>query len=167
MSLIILPSSSRESRKRFNDTIDPGCLISDIKPYMSETVLPQIEKNGKTRIGVWGFTDREGSNNKTLWNRIEPGDLVLFYSKHRFFCKGKVVAKEINSRLAHYLWNQESDGVTWDLVYYIDNLRPIDIPWIPEKVGYQSNAVFQGSMVIPKGNYRYERFMSYLEEYSL
>ena len=62
------------------------------------------------------------------------------------------------------LWDANEKGETWEYIYFIDSLQSIDIPYVQfnQTVGYQSNFVPQGFMVLNE-----ERSSSYFDEHEI
>lgn len=63
---------------------------------------------------------------------------------------GKVSYKLHSPALAQDLWDVQSDGRTWEHVYFLQNLEPVNIPYSDFNacIGYSSKFAVQGFRVL-------------------
>ena len=138
-----------------------GIEVADLKTISQSNVIKQ---STSTRIGIWGFKD--GKNNNTKWNEMNPGDVAVFIKFENKGCSkiigfGTIVDKEIDDKIADGIWGSEN-GETWQRIFYIDNivlpdnlilrhdalLRKDGIPYSDEHL--------QGSVIYLPGTSNYE-----------
>ena len=150
MSKIILqPSGNKDAREHYVDTIlNPVSLIK-LKSYLTTEefeVLNQIYPSGE--CFVWGVTP--GGSNVTKWKKIEKGDITLFSKQGGIFASGVTTYKLHNKPIAENLWNFNSEGNTWEYIYFLDEIKNQNIPYVEfnKSVGYQYNYVIQGFNVL-------------------
>jgi hypothetical protein len=163
MGIVLLPSSGKQSVKRFEDTILHGIPKETvIKNTHSPAVLEAVNNVPGDNIAVWGFVEKTTNHNATKWKKIRPGDTVVFYAKHRLNYTGTIVEKEDNVELSNILWGEESPGHTWNLIFYIDELvRLSGVEFKPSVLGYNDNYVLQAALVIEDGDRKYHGFVDY------
>jgi hypothetical protein len=58
---------------------------------------------------------------------LRPGDVALLYRKKRIFSQSRITYLVQNRALAESLWGLTPDGETWEYVYFMDELRLVDI----------------------------------------
>ena len=150
MSKIILqPSGNKDAREHYVDTILTPVSLNKLKSYLTTEeyeVLNQIYPSGE--CFVWGVTP--GGSNITKWNRIEKGDITLFSKQGGIFASGVTTHKLHNKSIAENLWNYNSEGNTWEYVYFLDEIKNQNIPYVEfnKSVGYQENYIIQGFNVL-------------------
>lgn len=164
MSKIILqPAGNPDGREHYNDTIENQVDLKDISNFLSQEEiedLSNIYNNGK--CSIWGVTS--GGNNFTKWQKIEKGDVTLFSRDGAIYSSAVTTYKLINKELAAYLWDYNSKGLTWENIYFVDEVRSHNIPYISfnKAAGYQENYVIQGFNVLDE-----EKSNNILEEFGL
>lgn len=150
MSKIILqPSGNKDAREHYVDTIKNNVLLESIKHHISSQdfkILQGIYPTGKCKI--WGVTP--GGNNLTKWNRIERGDVTLFSKDGKIYASAVTTFKLHNQSLASELWNYNNKGQTWEYIYFLDEVKNHNIPYIDfnRAVGYADNYIIQGFNVL-------------------
>jgi hypothetical protein len=164
MSRIILqPAGNPDGREHYNDTIENQVDLKYISKFLSpEEIedLSNIYNNGK--CSMWGVTS--GGNNFTKWKKIEKGDVTLFSRDGAIYSSAVTTYKLINKELAADLWDYNAKGLTWENIYFVDEVRSHNIPYISfnKAAGYQENYVIQGFNVLDE-----EKSNSILEEFGL
>jgi len=150
MSKIILqPSGNKHAKEHYSDTILNPVSLDRIEQYIDEIDfenLTQIYPAGKAM--VWGVTP--SGNNITKWNKIESGDITLFSKEGAIFSSGVTTYKLHSKSLAEYLWKFDSKGQTWEYIYFIEEVKKHNIPYLDfnRAVGYAENNIIQGFNVL-------------------
>jgi hypothetical protein len=87
--------------------------------------------------------------NRARWEKLQPGDIALLYRAKRIFSMGHIVLKMHNQKLADSLWSRTDEGITWEYIYFLDDLQEIDIPVgrFNEILEYKPNNIVQGFQV--------------------
>ncbi|MCD6449122.1 MAG: AAA family ATPase [Thermotogaceae bacterium] len=139
---------------------------------------PQDAEKIKQNLGegpyyLWGAVP--GKNNENNWKNMEIGDICIFYVKGQIFKYwGKVQYKLRDKKLAKFLWGEDKEGRTWELIYFIDYPREIKIP--PKEFNiehcYKLNFVPQGLSPINEESIRrieakYGSYMNFLKRYEV
>lgn len=99
----------------------PISLVSNALSSKEKRQLQELFSDGKIRI--WGTAE----SNKSTWDSINPGDYVLFYKRGRYVYCAEIVLKMDNEKLAKTIWGEYENGETWSLVFFVKNIRPIQI----------------------------------------
>ena len=168
MSKVILqPSGNKDAREHYVDTIQNSVNLKSIKPHISNTeynVLQEIYPSGECK--VWGVTP--GGHNITSWNKIERGDVTLFSKEGAIYSSAVTTFKLHSPSLASMLWDYDSKGQTWEYIYFLDEIKNLNIPYIDfnrsvyKKDGelYKDNFVIQGFSVLDEYQCRlfFERY---------
>jgi len=94
---------------------------------------PAIKRSGfDGKIGTWGVV----SGNKTHWERLTTGDVILFYTESGVYTHlAEVVDTDYNETLGDDLW-KTYDGnrlvndleEPWPYLIYLSNVQRVDIP---------------------------------------
>lgn len=151
MNYILLPSSGEDSQERFKSSIANGIPLEKIKDKLPADVVKTLSESKSI---AWGFID-SSKNNNNKWQKLENGDIVVFYRQKRLFYRGKICGKIIDHDLAVSLWGHDSNGLTWDLVFFINEMESIDYPWVPELMGYKSNCFPQSANIFKPYSIQY------------
>lgn len=130
-NFFLAPRSNETSYKNFKSTITYGIDYNKIGKILDSAGKEIIFKQNK--IYAWGCTD----NLKSRWDKMQPGDFVLFYVKGVFRYVGEVIFKQFNPELSDALWPRKNDK-PWSCVFFLSNIKEIYIPLniINEVCGY-------------------------------
>ncbi|QFU84291.1 HNH endonuclease [Natronorubrum aibiense] len=124
---IFLAPCSREQKtgtyRHFQETILDGV---DPSEY---TEIPDFDLD---KVSVWGVV----SGNQSHWEKMEPGDRVLFYTKRKSYTHAAtVLSKQENNSLAEKLWTSYDEGrrvedldEEWPYIFYLTDVERVDIP---------------------------------------
>lgn len=81
--------------------------------------LSKIYKDGKA--SYWSITP--GVRKVSKWERIDSGDVVLFYEKGFFIASASVTFKFHNIRLPPELDGYDENGDAYEYFYFFDNVK--------------------------------------------
>jgi hypothetical protein len=81
------------------------------------------------KAAMWGVKPGKNKVNVGRYRRAQIGDLVLFTRKNRFFACGTVAYLLTNAALAEARWGRAADGQTWECMYVLDEIRPLDLAY--------------------------------------
>ena len=89
--------------------------------------------------------------NAGKWQRIQDGDIALFLKEGRAESVGTVVLKTRSAPLARDLWGLNDGGETWEYVYFLRDVHPLDLSYdeLNKLLGYDQANRFQGFSVVP------------------
>lgn len=107
-------------------------------------VYPRLQRHAlHGRVFAWGA--RPGQAAEKKWERLNPGDVALIYFDGRFPMWGRVYAKARSKQIAEQIWG-ESDGETWDCIYFLDPVGEIQAERdaVLNALGYSLNYTPQG-----------------------
>ncbi len=99
---------------------------------------------------MWGLTPgKRGSNRKKI-DAFHVSDAVFFYSDRTLISGGTVAYRLHNPALARRLWGEDDNGLTWEYLYAISDLRRVRIAFteVTSVIGWSPNAVLQQAHVI-------------------
>lgn len=144
-NVITQPCSNKIAQKHYQRTIDTQLPLESLRSFLTNEdyiALKTSFTNGFVK--AWGITPT--SKNKDSWNKINIGDIALFYAHKILFSKAIVVRKIHNPKLAEYLWDTDSNGKTWEFMYFLDELEliNINIEDFNKTMGYKPNYIIQG-----------------------
>jgi hypothetical protein len=149
--IVLQPSADATARAHYADTISRPVVLSHVYSLLSTPMIEHLEglfPSGSA--AMWGVTPGKNGVNIRKWEKVELGALVLFAANGRIFGSGIVAAKFHNRELAEHLWNFDANGMTWEYMYALDEVRDLNIPYLDfnNSVGYAPNYVIQGFNVL-------------------
>jgi hypothetical protein len=150
-SLIIQPAGNQGARSHYTDTILDPVPIDTIKQYVDDEVIRQLGQIYKSdEIPTWGFTPGGNNVNVGKWNKVLPGDVVLFLKNKEVFASATVSLKTHSVDLAAKLWGHDAKNQTWEYIYFLDEVQQQKIPYdnLNGMLGYSPNNNFQQSLVL-------------------
>jgi len=161
--LYYFTASDDDAQKHFYDTIEQPCNIGKYISMLDSATVDILKQNSKDKyVHMWGATP--GKSNRDRWDKLKSGDKILAYSKGVFLYYGTIFAKTQNQRVAELIWGTNKEGETWEYIYFIKDLRKVEIP--VEKFNaffdYKMNFTPQGFSNIEKKRFtlRYEKYGS-------
>jgi len=118
---------------------------------------------------------------KTSWDKLEVGDLVLFYKgkqgdekEGKFVYGGRLLYKEHSRELGLGLWPPKPGQEPWTCIFVLRDLQPVYIPVsdVAELGGYKKGFVVQGFMPLNERGTKgiFEKFSSvenFMQKYSV
>ena len=149
--VILQPCGDAFAEEHYEATIKKSVSINTIASVVSDEILEEIKAlSSNNRIAAWGVTPGNKDVNRNKWEKIQSGDITLFSSKGRIFSSGVVSYKIHNKDLALKLWGTNKTGETWEYMYFIDELKNVNIPYslFNKVVGYKSNYIIQGFSIL-------------------
>lgn len=150
-NIILQPLASTLAQKHFERTIKSCVDIDMFAEFISGEqlkVLKEFYPSGKMQI--WGIKGGANDVNIRKWDRIKKDDIVLFSGHGKIFAYAKITYKFESNELAEVLWQVDENGQKWKLIYFIKNLKPLNVPYAEfnEIVGYAPSNVIQGFNVL-------------------
>lgn len=143
--IFIVAASGPEASGHYQDTIKRKRNIREVSRYISSKESLELDSIYHGRdFAVWGATS--GSGNINTWNKMHPGDYVIFYQQGKFILMGEVAYKLRNRKLANFFWGTNRQGDTWEYIYFIINEKEINVPLskFNQYLGYKENFTPQG-----------------------
>ncbi len=121
-NIFLAPRGSETSYKNFESTIVGGRKYSFVEPYLNQEEKSILSKYPE--ISIWGNKE----SLRSRWEKMTPGDYVLFYARGSFYYSARVVLKKYSEELGVKLWPPDEDGKPWPCLFFVDQLREIQIP---------------------------------------
>lgn len=151
MALVVLqPAGSVDSKKHYEQTVTNVVALDAFAglPPADLEVLRAAFTEGELR--VWGVTPAVDGSNVNKHAKIQAGDFVLFAEKNAIFSAATVRHAFRSEAIAENIWGRDTKGQTWELMFAIDHVRPLDVPVreLNEAVGYKPNNSIQGFSVL-------------------
>jgi len=149
--VILQPYADKAARKHFVDTIDNPVPLSLIQQYLPESAFQKLALlSGENSIPVWGVTPGREGVNIGKWQKVEPGDVVLFARQRAIRASAVVMFKVQAKTLAENLWGTDNVGQTWEYVYFLKDVKEhlISVETFNAAASYESNNNIQGFSVL-------------------
>ena len=125
MSLFCFPCSNSVAYDHYLNTVKKELTIADISDVVNKTNLDDIVDNVGNSFRLWGVVP--GENNLQSWGQLNPGDIVVFYRKHKIIASCKVKYKISNKDIALKFWDVNDDNQTWELLVFLESFEERDI----------------------------------------
>ena len=97
--------------------------LDEIRPFINDHQYQSLKDTKKATFRFWGDTE----NNRSIWEKMNVGDLILFSGDNRFHAKGYVESVFQSDELAKYFWPDFNENGPWRNIYTIKDLTGIDI----------------------------------------
>jgi hypothetical protein len=149
--VILQPAGNSGARKHYVDTIENPVQLTSIDRFLTDQQIKELAS--AFPIGYaqfWGLTPGSGGVNVAKWEKIQQGDIVLFARDKQIYSSGTVVNKFNNPNLAKHLWGMDENNQTWEYMYSVDEIKPVNISKVEFNniVGYKENNQIQGVVVM-------------------
>ena len=110
-----------------------------------------------------GVRPGKGDVNIGPYHGVQVGDVVMFGGQNRYFAAGIVAYLQRNAELAEALWGHYQ-GQTWEYMYVLDEIRPLDIQYAEFNVvaDYEANSIPYGFRVLDE-----QKSLALLQQYPL
>ena len=145
----VVASGGHETERHYIDTIERKRSLAEAEKFLDPKeieILKDTYHGGP--FAVWGAVP--GSGNLRTWEVMEPGDYVLIYRAGRVIFAAEVALKTKNPEMAKYLWGQDSEGQTWEYMYFLVNPQQVNVNMskLNPYLGYSENYFPRGFMAI-------------------
>lgn len=131
--IVFQPIGIEKGDENLEKTVNNFIDLEEIRTYIKENQYKKLlEVYPNKLVKLWGVQGGKKDNykiskNVSKWDKIKIGATVLFYSKEKFIKSAKVTFILWNKEIAKHLWNIDSQKETWEYLYFIDNVKDIDI----------------------------------------
>jgi hypothetical protein len=142
-------SGGHDTDRHFFDTIKTKRKTGEIEKFLTTDEVNQLNKYVHSRPFVaWGAVPGPG-NNRT-WETMEEGDYVMIYRSGRIISVAEVAMKVKNSEVARFFWDEDKEGKTWELVFFLTNEIEVNVkqPDLNKYLGYGENYFPRGFMSV-------------------
>jgi len=90
-------------------------------------------------VRMWGAIDRTSNHNRSKWEKLKKGDILLFYRDKKYVAQMILSGTEDNYDIAKMVWGEKTDhgtmntesksGETWQLIMFAqpENVKQIDV----------------------------------------
>jgi len=143
--------------KNIKRSIADGVNVNELNIKDSSLKERILKFYGAGPIKLWALKE----SLRDRWTSIDNEDYILFYHAGKFIYAARVSFKypfteeskqvEAGSYLAESIWGRDVDGKTWPYLFFLEDVREIDLPLpkLNELTGYNLKAV-AGFMKIRK-----------------
>lgn len=145
----VMAGGGHETDRHYQDTIKNRRPVADFGKYLTTQEADKLEKYAHGRpYAVWGAVP--GPNNIRNWETMEEGDYVMVYREGKIILAAEIAMKVRNADLAKYFWREDTDGKTWEYIYFMINDAEfnVDVEKLNRYLGYEENYHPQGFMAI-------------------
>ena len=129
-SVIVQPCGRGGPMARYHDTIEEPVVFHDhaaVIPAGDLARLTGLFPGGSAPM--WGVTPGRRNVNVGPYHNVQVGDVVMFGGQNRYFASGTVAYLQRNAALAEALWGRDAKDQTWEYMYVLDEIRPLDVPY--------------------------------------
>lgn len=131
MTNVILQPCGNKAEDNYKATIEQTVKIDSLVNSLSSPndakLLRHLYSNSHAHI--WGVKAGKDDANKNMWEKIKPNDLVLFYKDKTYISCAYVTHTLQDPILANKLWGKDDDNKTWECIYFLKDLRRLDMPY--------------------------------------
>lgn len=135
--------------RHFYDTIAQKRTIEEVQQFTGQEDANKLKRlyHDKGFI-VWGARNTEG--NARIFQKMAEGDFVLMTMAGKVVLVAEISYKISNQDLAKYFWRTNSDGDTWENIYFLINEKNLEVPIrkLNKLIGYSETFAPQGLMAI-------------------
>ena len=149
--VVLTPAAGTEATRHFATTVQQALAVADAEEHLTRAEFAELSATHPDGLfRAWGVTRGSGARNKTKWEQIGSGDLVLFCGHGEAFAYSLVTHKLHSRRLATDLWGTDSDNRTWEYMYFVSEPLTLALAYhrLAALAGYSGNYVVLGFNVL-------------------
>ncbi len=142
--VFVFTAAGSAARRHREATIEQAVPVAAMEP-LAARIATRLAAEGHEEVHCWGSVP--GSGNLRSWGRMQPGHWALLYGgEDRFPWLLRVALTGRSKRLARDLWGEDRDGRTWELMFFFDLARRVDLGTeeVREALAYEDGWVPQG-----------------------
>lgn len=141
---IFFQPAGENAKKQLQITIFKKQNLESLKKYITSEQYEELKNIFPSKeLNMWGVT----INKEKVWEQMKKEDIILFYGNKKFFVSGIVKYKIHNSPLSSEIWGTDKKGLSWEYIYFLEDVQNINIPLedLKKVTGYRFRHV-QGAM---------------------
>jgi hypothetical protein len=145
----VMAGGGHETDRHYRDTIENRRAVEEFGKFLKAEEVNKLANYAHGRsYAVWGAVP--GSSNIRNWETMEEGDYVMVYREGKIILAAEIAMKIRNPDLARYFWREDSDGKTWEYIYFMINDAAFNLPMakLNKYLGYEESYHPQGFMAI-------------------
>lgn len=145
----VMAGGGHDTDRHYYETIKNKRSVAELAKFLTPEQTAALERYAHGRpYAIWGAVP--GSSNIRNWEAMDPGDYVMVYRQGKIILGAEIAMKIKNPSLAEYLWQKDSSGKTWELIYFMINEVDfnVDFKKLNQYFGYKENYHPQGFMAI-------------------
>jgi hypothetical protein len=149
--VILQPAGGPDATSHYLITVRNPVRLSALLQYLPEKDADALATRFPTGwVRVWGVTPGIGGVNRKKWFQFAEGDRVLFCGQGRVFSSASLRYRLHNRPLALSLWGSDTDGNTWEHVYFVGDPKDQNIPIanLAKVIGFALNYVVLGVNIL-------------------
>lgn len=124
--VILQSTTSPEAFRHYRSTVVNSIELARIGKFAGPAEMVELSRiypDGTAKM--WGISPRH----REWWDMLQRCDVSLFARHGYIFAAAGVTYKMASQALALDLWNNGSGGSTWELIYFMDIPKPINISY--------------------------------------
>ncbi|MBI4093104.1 MAG: hypothetical protein HY420_04235, partial [Candidatus Kerfeldbacteria bacterium] len=122
----VVASGVHDTDRHYQDTIKHKRTAEEAARFLQPAEQEQLQRYLHGRpYAVWGAVP--GERNTPAWTTMESGDYVLIYRNGKIILAAEVALKVRNPAFARYLWREDREGKTWELMYFLINEEEVNV----------------------------------------
>jgi hypothetical protein len=133
--VFMFPIEDGPAKANFGITVEKGYELETLLPFVRDEIpiddLRRFYPDGKCYL--WGVQER--GNNRSLWNVMAQGDLVLGYRSRSIVSASYVLMRIDHPSLADTLWGKNAEG-PFRLICFMDHPYLGEVPIVPQLLRY-------------------------------
>lgn len=145
----VVASGGHNTDRHYYETIERKRTIEEAARFITSSETGQLQKyfHGRS-YAVWGAVP--GSGNSRTWETMEEGDYVMVYRGGKIILAAEIALKVRNPNLARFFWGQDSEGKTWEYIYFLINEVKVNVQQaeLNKYLGYGEKYFPRGFMAI-------------------
>lgn len=148
MNVVLQPASGPVPQEHYRRTIENPVDLDEIEHLLPSGIVGRLRaRYPEGKAPLWGAVN----GNRAQWDKLEDGDLVLFYRQGEFFATARVTEKTADGHhIATHFWKGDGKKGQFDLLFFLENVERARIPWPPirEAMEWSEAAVVQSLTVL-------------------
>lgn len=145
----VVAGGGHDTDRHYHETIKNRRTVEEFSGFLSNEEKAKLAGYSHGRpYAVWGAVP--GPGNIKNWEMMEPGDYVMVYREGKIILAAEIAMKTRNPDLARYFWQEDSEGNTWECIYFMVNdvSFDLDISKLNKYLGYAENYTPRGFTAI-------------------
>jgi len=144
-----MAGGGQDTDRHYYETIKNKRSVEEFGKFLRAEEVQKLNNYSHGRpYAVWGAVP--GQSNNRNWELMEEGDYVMVYRQGKIILAAEIAMKVRNPELAKYFWQKDSNGRTWEFIYFMINdvSFDVDIAKLNKYLEYETNYHPQGFMAI-------------------
>ncbi|MBO9686107.1 MAG: HNH endonuclease [Mitsuaria chitosanitabida] len=146
--IFVFTAGTSQAKRNLHHTIANARPFAELAATLGDDVVKELQSVAPNQDGFYAWGALPSEKNQTTWQRMNEGDIVFAYYDRTLHFVSTVLAKVRSQELATKLWKVDSNGETWECMYFLSKPQSIHLPLNDSRIAGLIGTEYRGFSTI-------------------